>query len=192
MRDAGPTARLLALLLALSAVAVSCSRFRTSEEIRSAMHAGERDTTWMRNPCQLLVVDEFFWRPDSLQRIQYKVHSSLIRRGGSSPYERRYETRNRRGRLLLTIPRQTPTGFDLGRGLQQLRFEECSIANRIASVVTGRSGFEFHTRMVWTDVGDGTPLMAVATGRTLEEVQLLRGVLFTLRFPGAYADVPQR
>ncbi len=34
--------------------------------------------------------------------------------------------------------------------------------------------------------------MAMATGRTLEEVQLLRGVPFTLSFPGAYANAPKR
>lgn len=177
---------ILAVLVAFTALTASCNRFRTSDEIRSAMHAGESDTTWMRHPCQLLVVDEFGWRTDSLMGIEYRVHSSLIRRPSSRLYQRYYETRNRRNRLLLQIPISAPTGFDMGRGLQQLRFEECSIANRIASVVTGRSGFEFHTRVAWLDIGDGRPLVASATGRTIEEVQILRGVLFTLRFPGGF------
>lgn len=180
---------MLAALVMLTALVAGCNRFRTSEEIRLAMHAGERDTTWMRNPCQLLVVDEFGWRADSVMGISYRVHSSLIKRPTSRLFERRYETKNRRSRLTLQVPwTATPTAMDLGRGLQQLRYEECSIADRVASVVTGRSGFEFHTRVVWNDIGDGRPLIAVATARTIAEVQLLRGVLFTLRFPGTTAE----
>jgi hypothetical protein len=162
----------------------ACHRSRTSEEIRLAMRAGERDTTWMRNPCQLLVVDDFGWRKDSLDGITFSVHTSLRQRPTRHWYERRYESRNRHSILTLRIPTTTPTGFELGAGLQQLRFQECSIADRIAAVVTGRAGFEFHTRVVWSDIGNGRPLVAVATGRTIEEVQIMRGVLFTMRFPG--------
>lgn len=171
--------------LALAAcVAAACSGFRTSEEIRLAMRASERDTTWMRYPCQLLVVDEFGWRADSLDGVGYRVHSSLRRRPIARLYERRYETANRHSRLVLQIPASAPSGINLGAGLQQLRYAECSIADRIAQVVVGRAGFEFHTRVVWPDIGDGRAMVATASGRTIEEVQVMRAVLFTMRFPG--------
>lgn len=175
--------RVIVLALAVCA-AGACNRFRTSEEIRLAMRAGERDTTWMRYPCQLLVVDEFGWRADSLDNVRYRVHSSLRRRPGAKLYERRYETANRHSRLVLQIPLSPPSGIDLSAGLQQLRYAECSVADRIAQVVTGRAGFEFHTRVVWADIGDGRAMVAMASGRTIEEVQIMRGVLFTMRFPG--------
>jgi len=182
----------IAVLALAVCVAGACSRFRTSEEIRLAMRAGERDTTWMRNPCQLLIVDEFGWRADSLDGIAYRVHSSLRRRPTAKRYERRYETADRHSRLMLQIPVSAPSGIDLGNGLQQLRYAECSIADRIAQVVTGRAGFEFHTRVVWADVGDGRAMVATAVGRTIEEVQVMRGVLFTMRFPGLAVDPPRQ
>lgn len=173
------------IVVALAACAAgACNRFRTSEEIRMAMRAGERDTTWLRYPCQLLVVDEFGWRADSLHNVQYRVHSSLRRRPGAKLYERRYETANRHSRLFLQIPVSAPSGIEMGAGLQQLRYAECSIADRLAQVVTGRAGFEFHTRVVWPDIGDGRAMVATASGRTIEEVQVMRAVLFTMRFPG--------
>ncbi len=193
-RTIGWRSRVLALagIVLVMVVSGACNRFRTSEEIRLAMHAGEQDTTWMRHPCQLLVVDEFWWRADSLQGVQFRVHPSLVQRG-SGPYERLYQSHNRRSGLRIYVPRGlVPNGFDMGQGLQQLRFEECSIGDRIASVVTGRSGFEFHTRVVWRDIGNGTALIATARGRSLEEVQLLRGVLFTMRFPGGYEQAVKR
>lgn len=173
------------VLFALAACAAgACNRFRTSEEIRMAMRAGERDTTWLRYPCQLLVVDEFGWRAESLDNVRYRVHTSLQRRPGARWYERHYETANRHSRLVLAIPAAPPTGIELGAGLQHLRYAECSIADRLAQVVTGRAGFEFHTRVVWPDIGDGRAMVATASGRTIDEVQIMRGVLFTMRFPG--------
>lgn len=176
--------RTVSVLALLVLAAAACNQFRTTEEIRLAMRAGERDTTWLRYPCQLLVVDEFGWRADSLDNVRYRVHSSLRRRPGARLYERRYETANRHSRLFLQIPVSPPSGIELGGGLQHLRYAECSIADRLAQVVTGQAGFEFHTRVVWPDIGDGRAMVATASGRTIEEVQIMRGVLFTMRFPG--------
>jgi hypothetical protein len=146
----------------------------------------------MRNPCQFLVVDEFGWRADSIDGIAYRVHSSLRLRPTAKRHERRYESTGRHSRLMLQIPVSVPSGIDLGDGLQQLRYAECSIADRLAQVVTGRAGFEFHTRVVWPDIGDGRGMIATASGRTIDEVQIMRGVLFTLRFPGLPGDAARQ
>jgi hypothetical protein len=171
-----------------SALAAGCGRFRTSEELRLSLREPVSDSTWMRYPCQLLVVDEFGWRADSLEGLRYHVHGSLRSRPMRHRQDRRYESRNRHRVLELRLLVTAPPIYALGTNLQQLRHAECSIAERLAYVVTGRAGFEYHTRVLWPDIGDGQSLLAVASGRTLEDVQVLRGVLFTMRFPGTAAS----
>lgn len=182
-RTGGLRFRLLtALVLGLCSLG-ACHRNRTSEEIRQSFHEPDLDSTWMRFPCQLLVVDAFGWRADSVGPIKLRVHPSL-ETYRSSWNLKEYRTSNNRSRLWIRYDGgPAPTINGISSDLQQRRFEECTIADRLVQVVTGRSNFEYHTRMIWYDVGDEEPLIARAVGRSTDEVQILRAVLFTMKMP---------
>lgn len=173
---------LAALVLGLSLLG-ACHRNRTSEEIRQSFQEADDDSTWMRYPCQLLVVDEFGWRADSVGPIKLRVHPSL-ETYRSTWNLREYRTPDNRSRLSIRYDGgPAPTINGISSDLQQRRFEECTIANRVVVVVTGRASFEYHTRMIWYDVGDEEPLIVRAVGRSTDEVQILRAVLFTMKMP---------
>ena len=141
------------------------------------------DTTFMRHPCQSLTVDEFGWTLDSLDGVAFRLHPSMQRYGLRTYSEVTYRSRNARSWLRLRMPVGFADIYPYAQRLQGNRRKDCSIQERTATVVVGQTNFNFETTVRWQDIGDGRRLIATATARTMEELQLLRATLFTMRFP---------
>lgn len=139
----------------------------------------------MRYPCQALTVDEFGWRLDSLDGVLFRVHSSMTQYGPRSRRAISYQSTNSRNWLSLAVPQQVEPFSRYVADLSQPLRQECSIRDRTASVVTGLRGFSYETTVMWDDIGDGRQMIATVSGRDIDELQVLRATLFTMRFPGA-------
>jgi hypothetical protein len=181
LRTTGSFATLVCSLL-LS----GCSRFKTSDELRAGMRAVDADSSWMRFPCQSLTVDAFGWTLDALDGIEYRVHPSLRRLDQLRTVDSRsYASRNRRLNLRVDRPIGLVNIISYSAQLAQMRREQCSIADRAATVVVGRRGLDYETSVLWDDIGDGRQLRVTARGRSLAEAQQLRATFFTIKVPGA-------
>jgi hypothetical protein len=165
------------------AALASCSRFKSTDDLRAELRGESGDSTFMRYPCQSLVVDEFGWTLDSLDGVKYRLHPSMQRFGLKTFRDAAYRSRSNRNFLRISLPQQTASIYPYAKDLRQYRREVCSVNERAAEVVTGMRNFNFETTVLWEDIGDGRQLVATATARTLEELQVLRGTLFTMRFP---------
>lgn len=165
-------------------LASACSRFKTTDQLRDDLRGTNGDSSFMRFPCQSLTVDEFGWTLDSLDGVAYRLHPSLQRFGQRRINEVTYRSRNARNWLRLRLPVGFVEMYPFAQRLSRYRREDCSIRERTASVVIGMVGFDYQTTVIWQDIGDGRQLVATATARTMEELQVLRGTLFTMRFPG--------
>lgn len=160
----------------------SCRRFKTTDELRAELRAPS-DSTFMRHPCQSLTVDEFGWTLDSLDGVAFRLHPSMQRYGRKTFRDVTYRSRNARNWIRLELPVGYTDIYPYAQRLSRYRREDCAIRERTATVVVGLRGFDYQTTVIWSDIGDGRQLIATATGRTMEELQLLRGTLFTMRFP---------
>ena len=115
-----------------------------------------------------------------------RVLETFRQRYGAKTYrEVTYRSRNARNWLVIQLPVGYVDIYTHAQRLQQYRREECSIQDRAAAVVVGRVDFNYETTVLWQDIGDGRRLIATAKARTREDLQLLRGTLFTMRFPGS-------
>ncbi|MGQ0650588.1 MAG: hypothetical protein ACT4P7_23865 [Gemmatimonadaceae bacterium] len=176
--------RVLLLACLTSAWAVACHPFKTTNQLRDELRGAKADSSWMWLPCQELRVDEFGWTLDSLDGIAFRVHGTLRRQPVTEPRQRIFQSRDKRQTLLLQMNPSLQASYASLTRLERPRRQECSISHRVASVATGRRGVTYETTVIWQDIGDGRALRATATGRTLEEVQVLRATLFTMQFPG--------
>lgn len=181
-----PTQSLVRALLAALGVSLAlsaCSRFRTTDEIRDEMRA--RDTaigaTWYIEPCEVPSFDDFGWRLDSIGPIQLRLPPAVRLVAGQS-YDRR-EYRYGAGVLQLWL---APDAGELYRGRvfgsAVWRQTSCSIADRPADVGTPLQKNQFGAVVRWSEAAPDETLVALISALRLEELRLLRAVLFTLRF----------
>ncbi len=162
-----------------------CSRFKTTDQLRDELRGTTGASSFMRFPCQTLTVDEFGWRLDSLDGVLFRVHSSVRQYGGRSLRNVSYRSASGSDWLSLSVPQQVEQFAPYMADLSQPHREDCSIRERTARVVTGFRGFRYETTVMWDDIGDGRQMIATVSGRDLDELQVLRATLFTMRFPGA-------
>jgi hypothetical protein len=182
--------RLVLLAACVGSTCLACSRFKTTDQLRAELHA-TGDSTWLRFPCQELVVDAFGWPRDSLEGVAYRVHPGLIRRAITQPRFRFYESRTHRQQLQIQMEAATTQIYRYTDRLNQLRVQECSIRDRVASVAAGRRDFRVETTVIWHDIGDGRSMRVTLSARSVEEAQLLRATLFTMEFPGEPGGDPR-
>lgn len=174
-------------VLAAAAIAAlaACSRYKTTDELRAELRGEQpgQDSSFMRYPCQALTVDEFGWQLDSLDAVKYRVPPSMKVFGLKTFRHATYRSKNARNYINVSLPQQTESIYPYAKGLQRYRREVCAIRERQAVVVAGLADFNFQTTVLWEDIGDGRQMVVTATARTLPELQELRGMFFTMRFP---------
>jgi hypothetical protein len=171
------------LVAALTLAVPGCRRFQTTDELRAKIRGeSERTPSWFDAPCQEVVADTFGWRPDTLGRVSFRLPSVVRVRGARDFRERSYQYN--RGSLYLLL---TPDAGDVFRryslGSDRWRHGVCSIGSRPAEVANAMEGTEYVTAVRWMEADGNLVLVAIARGRLLEEVQMMRAVLFTMRFP---------
>ncbi|MGQ0764595.1 MAG: hypothetical protein ACT4OZ_02900 [Gemmatimonadota bacterium] len=161
----------------------SCTRFKTTDELRDEMRG--RETTvgmaWHIEPCEVPAFDDFGWRLDSIGPIHLRLPSSVRLVAGPTYGRRQY--RYGSGVLefwLAPDAGELYRGRVFGTGLW--RQTACSIADRPADVGTPLQKNQFGTVVRWSEAVPDETLVALISALKLEELRMLRAVLFTLRF----------
>lgn len=143
----------------------------------------EADDSFMKHPCQDLTVDDFGWRLDSLGATRFRVVPEMKSVEGRTFLLRHYSARDRQLYMEMEV---TAGGSDMRQwadGLTAALRAECSVNERLATVLVGRRNFDYETTVLWHDIGDGSQLRVTVRARTLADLQRLRATLYTMQFP---------